>query len=235
MTNKNIEFAERRGRKLKIGVGEVFGEWVVLGASANPKYPNAQYLECACSCGNIRSVGASALSRGKTTHCGCTRRQAHKDRVTIHGMYETPTYNSFTAMNNRCNRSSHREYHRYGGNGVMICDRWNLKAGGSFLNFLEDMGERPVGHTLNRVNGAKIYAKDTCEWATAGEQSFDQKLRKDNTSGRTGVSRLGEDKYYATIQVGGKVKWLGTFTEFEIAVKAREDAELKYYGFIKEA
>lgn len=221
-------------KKLEIPSGKVFGNWTVIGAGSKPKYPNVQYLLCACVCGNHRVVCASALNRGKTKDCGCTRRKLMGDRVRVHGLYRTPTHFSFIAMNRRCNKPTHKEYFRYGGAGITICDRWNLKNGGSFLNFLEDMGERPEGMTLNRVNGAKVYSKETCEWDSKAMQSFDQKISKDNTSGRTGVYTNKAGGYFASITVQGKVTHLGTFSTFTLAVKAREDAEIKYYGFTKE-
>lgn len=118
---------------------------------------------------------------------------------------------------------------------VTVCDRWNPAAGGSFDNFVEDMGERPSGTSLNRKRSSNLYSKETCEWATLSMQSFDQKLSSDNKSGRTGVKWRDErGKWVAEIKYNGKNMQLYYGDSFEEACKKREEAELKYYGFTKE-
>ena len=95
------------------------------------------------------------------------------------------------------------------------------------------MGIRPEGMTLNRIGGARVYSKETCEWATLSEQSYDQKKRATNTSGKTGVSfQKSTGKWKAEITKEGQVHFIGYFTDFEGACKARQEAELKYYGRI---
>lgn len=76
------------------------------------------------------------------------------------------TYRSWLGMIRRCNNINHSEYHNYGGRGISICKRW-----GTFKNFLDDMGERPEGKSLDRYpnkNGG--YYKSNCRWATQIEQ-----------------------------------------------------------------
>jgi hypothetical protein len=69
-------------------------------------------------------------------------------------------------MVQRCTYQRHAKYPMYGAVGITICNRWLA----AFENFLEDMGERPEGTTLDRVDGAKLYSKDTCRWATPKQQ-----------------------------------------------------------------
>ena len=118
---------------------------------------------------------------------------------------------------------------------VEIHPDWDMDKGGSFENFLRDMGERPEGTSLNRINGAKIYSKDTCEWATLSMQSFDQKRSKANTSGRTGVFQVKETgRWVAVIKKDGKVTQVYRGDSFEEACEARTKAEIEYFGFSKE-
>jgi hypothetical protein len=146
-------------------------------------------------------------------------------------MTGTPTYTSWQKL---CSRTRSSEYEEWHGD-VVICDRWDTKKGGSFDNFLEDMGVRPEGTTINRINGAKIYSKETCEWATLSVQSFDQKRKNTNKSGRTGVRWRDERGVWESrIAKDGEQIILYYGPSFEDAVKAREEAELKYYGFTKE-
>lgn len=68
-------------------------------------------------------------------------------------------------MRERCNDPNNNRYQYYGGKGITVCDRWD-----SFENFLEDMGERPEGMTLDRKEADKGYYKENCRWATPKEQ-----------------------------------------------------------------
>lgn len=89
------------------------------------------------------------------------------------GVYErSPTYNSWRSMKERCYRPAHRWFHRYGGRGITVCERWLGKQG--FSNFLVDMGERPAGMSLDRVDNDKGYSPDNCKWSTATEQNNNQ-------------------------------------------------------------
>lgn len=79
----------------------------------------------------------------------------------------TPTYMSWNGMITRCYRKAHHNYERYGGRGIKVCDRWRH----SFGAFLEDMGARPTGLTLNRTDNDGDYEPGNCEWADAVEQA----------------------------------------------------------------
>lgn len=82
-----------------------------------------------------------------------------------HGMTDTPTYNSWAAMRKRCLNKRHHAYARYGGKGITICERW-----GKLENFLSNMGERPEGTTLDRINNDGNYEPGNCRWASWSEQ-----------------------------------------------------------------
>jgi hypothetical protein len=69
-------------------------------------------------------------------------------------------------MQDRCDRKRHPAYERYGGRGITICDRWR-----SFENFLADLGERPEGKTLDRIDPDGNYEPSNCRWATWEEQN----------------------------------------------------------------
>lgn len=82
-----------------------------------------------------------------------------------HKQYGTPAYISWTSMMSRCYNSTNHNYARYGARGITVCSEWH-----DFRVFFSDMGERPVGKTLDRINGDAIYKKDNCRWATRMEQ-----------------------------------------------------------------
>ena len=189
---------------------------------------NGGYLwECRCDCGNTRTASVGALNSGAARSCGCLR----VDMNRTHGMTGTPTYSSYRSMVERVGNSKFDEWYV----DVSICAEWDMEQGGSFENFLNDMGIRPEGTTLNRINGAKIYSKETCEWATLSMQSFDQKRSKVNTSGRTGVFQVKETgRWIAQIKKNRIVTEVYRGDSFEEACEARTKAEIEYFGFSKE-
>src|ERR1035441_1938363 len=104
------------------------------------------YWECLCECGNKTIVSASYLRNGKIKSCGCLRKEGNntKHQHTSGSHTPSPTYNSWRKAKQRCNNPNNRDWHRYGGRGIKIDPRWD-----SFKNFLEDMGERPDGTTID--------------------------------------------------------------------------------------
>lgn len=132
-------------------------------------------------------------------------------------------------MKQRCSNSKHDSYCNYGGRGINYDVKWEL-----FTGFLEDMGLRPDGTTLDRIDVNKGYYKDNCKWSKHGEQAYNKNIQANNTSGKTGVSWIPKkSKWRARINVNGKEIHLGLVDVYEDAVFLRKEAELKYYGKLK--
>lgn len=114
-----------------------------------------------------------------------------------HGFYGTSTYKSWQSMKERCYNPKSTSYFRYGEKGITICNRWL----DSFENFLADMGERPEGTTIDRIDGSKGYCKENCRWATKIDQSRNRKSNKLNIEKVIKIKQLLELDMYTNNQI----------------------------------
>jgi len=110
-----------------------------------------------CICGKIKNIDKSAVVRERVKSCGCIKGTHHKS--------DTKIYKLWQSMKGRCLIPGSNKYEYYGGRGITVCKRW-LK----FKNFYKDMGDRPEGLTLDRINNNKGYSPSNCKWATKKEQ-----------------------------------------------------------------
>lgn len=183
------------------------------------------HWNCVCVCGNKEVLSNDYIVSGRKKSCGCLLKSEKSEH------YMSPTYKSWSMMKDRCDNRNCPVYRYYGGKGISYNSRW-----GNFLNFLNDMGERPEGTSLDRIDTSSNYWKSNCRWATREQQAYNQNLRVTNKSGKTGVYECKRNKtptWIAFIEVEGRRKHIGSFKSFELAVEARELAEVKYYGKLK--
>lgn len=148
-----------------------FGRLEVIGTAARRK--SQSYVLCRCDCGKEKEIALCSLRSGATTSCGCYRAEVVKSSSLTHGKSETSLYNVWIAMRQRCLNPSNPAYPDYGGRGIGIDQAWN-----TFEGFLRDMGEPPVGTSLDRIDNDKGYGPDNCRWATRVQQNRNRRSSK---------------------------------------------------------
>lgn len=164
-------------------LGAKFGRLTVESMADPHVTPNGSRKtrwNCVCSCGGKATVYAQALKNGNTQSCGCLAVDRNGQRT--HGMSKSATYSSWQAMRGRCENENNSHYKNYGGRGIRVCARWH-----SFENFLEDMGERPAGHSIERHDISLGYEPGNCSWIPSRMQSM-------NTTRSVKITWNGETK-----------------------------------------
>ena len=153
-----------------------------------------------CDCGTVFSM--QCRSEKGTKSCGCYAKEVarklltgNKNRTT-HDLSSSSTHKSWSGMKARCQNQNHIEYPRYGGRGITMCESWH-----SFENFLKDMGLRPEGCSIDRIDNEGNYEPSNCRWATDKEQARNRRN-----------SRL--------LTVDGVTKTVAEWSEHESATKA---------------
>jgi len=153
------------GKSINI-TNQRFGRLVVARQTGQRDRGGRHLWLCRCDCGGTKLAASGDLRAGHTKSCGC----APCGRRPTHGMTNTPEYEVWRGMLQRCNRPNSINYHLYGGRGIAVCERWH-----KFENFYADVGPRPPGLTLDRINNNGNYEPGNTKWSTRKEQAANRR------------------------------------------------------------
>jgi hypothetical protein len=173
-TNGHIELSPP-----KIIAGDVFNNLTAIEILKTNDTRHTHWL-CHCKCGRTKSFRMDVLRNGSAIDCGCGLHERLSLACTEHGYTRNgkkngnSTYVSWKCMKQRCDDPNKRNYRHYGGAGVKVCDRWR-----DFSKFVEDMGERPEGKTIDRIDPYGDYEPNNCRWADWHTQNTNKRINEE--------------------------------------------------------
>lgn len=160
-------------------IGQFFGKWKVVDEATHKYATKSVGYLCICTNCNktTKVVQRQLLLNGRSKQCSECPRTDYKRRG-------DPTHNTWRAMRQRCNNPTNNRYSRYGGRGITVCERWD-----DFKNFLKDMGQKPKGKQLDRIDTNGNYCRENCRWVSPKENCITRSKRPCNLPRRPSVEK----------------------------------------------
>lgn len=207
-------------------IGRRFGKLVVKERKDNGKFRNSRWL-CKCDCGNEKIIaGFHLTNKSKPTQsCGCLKKDCNLKHGHARNGKESRTHSIWYHMIRRCKNKNDENYY---GRGITVCDRWNPKKGGSFENFLEDMGECPPGLSLDRIDNNKGYYKENCRFTT-------NQVQARNTRSNTNYTFKGKTQCLKAWSIEYKINYGTLYTRIHTlnwSIEKSLTTPIKIYGTI---
>lgn len=164
-----------------IAVGKRYGRLMVL--ALGERDGTTYFDSVLCECGTKKTVRRADLQSGRISSCGCARRE-NATRVgsatRTHGRSKEPLYHLWHTMIARCHNPRHAAYGYYGARGIQVCERWR----DSFEVFAADVGPRPIGLELDRIDSDGNYEPKNVRWMNRRMQKLNRCKRSDHYTPR---------------------------------------------------
>lgn len=156
-------------------VGKKFGKLAVIKLVGSNQH-NKQVWLCKCECGTQKVVVGSSLKSGNTKSCGCLQRDSVISRNFLHGSANTRLYKTWLGMKRRCYNQNDKDFHNYGGRGILICEDWindfaNFQKWSLNNGYSDDL-------TIDRIDNNQGYNPENCKWSTRKEQMRNVRYNK---------------------------------------------------------
>lgn len=158
-------------------VGKKFNRLTILKSYNKEKYKDREFL-CVCDCGNKKITTIASLKKGSTKSCGCLRKEKMSKAMTTYGLSSNDLYREWQSIKTRCTNPNSKAYKRYGKRGIDISDEWKNNPEKFISDIINNIGERPEGKTLDRIDNNKGYSITNVKWSTPLEQAHNREHKK---------------------------------------------------------
>jgi hypothetical protein len=146
---------------------QIFDRLTVKNRAPNNRHGQTRW-ECQCVCGNIITVNSGNLTSGHVKSCGCLNKEIVAKRSFIHGMSNTPEFQTWARMLGRCNNPNNNKFKDYGKRGIKVCEAWEH----DFMAFFKHVGPKPSSkHSIDRIENDGNYKPGNVRWATKSVQA----------------------------------------------------------------